>query len=57
VTSSATRKAAFSLSLKKGLSSQAERAKILPEPSALVDVADNPGGDGVVIFLGIAEPE
>ncbi len=27
------------------------------KPSALVDVADNPGGDGVVIFLGIAEPE
>ncbi|MBR0874852.1 hypothetical protein JQ633_31160 [Bradyrhizobium tropiciagri] len=27
------------------------------KPSAVVDVADNPGGDGVVIFLGIAEPE
>ena len=27
------------------------------KPSALVDVAENPGGDGVVIFLGIAEPE
>lgn len=27
------------------------------KPSALVDVLDNPGGDGVVIFLGIAEPE
>lgn len=27
------------------------------KPSALVDVADNPGGDGVVIFLGIAAPE
>jgi hypothetical protein len=27
------------------------------KPSALIDVADNPGGDGVVIFLGIAEPE
>ncbi|QXU51372.1 hypothetical protein KYG33_10120 [Chryseobacterium sp. D764] len=27
------------------------------KPSALVDVFDNPGGDGVVIFLGIAEPE
>lgn len=27
------------------------------KPSALVDVAGNPGGDGVVIFLGIAEPE
>jgi hypothetical protein len=27
------------------------------KPSAIVDVADNPGGDGVVIFLGIAEPE
>ncbi len=27
------------------------------KPSAFVDVADNPGGDGVVIFLGIAEPE
>ncbi len=27
------------------------------KPSALVDVKDNPGGDGVVIFLGIAEPE
>ncbi|MBR9922560.1 MAG: hypothetical protein GYB31_17120 [Bacteroidetes bacterium] len=27
------------------------------KPSALVDVADNPGGDGAVIFLGIAEPE
>lgn len=27
------------------------------KPSALVDVRSNPGGDGVVIFLGIAEPE
>lgn len=27
------------------------------KPSVLVDVADNPGGDGVVIFLGIAAPE
>lgn len=27
------------------------------KPSALVDVFENPGGDGVVIFLGIAEPE
>ncbi|MNV04111.1 hypothetical protein D3C71_943990 [compost metagenome] len=27
------------------------------KPSALVDVAGNPGGDGVVIFLGISEPE
>jgi len=27
------------------------------KPSALVDVKSNPGGDGVVIFLGIAEPE
>jgi hypothetical protein len=27
------------------------------KPSAIVDVLDNPGGDGVVIFLGIAEPE
>jgi hypothetical protein len=27
------------------------------KPSALVDVADNPGGDGVIIYLGIAEPE
>lgn len=27
------------------------------KPSAIVDVKDNPGGDGVVIFLGIAEPE
>ncbi len=27
------------------------------KPSALIDVAGNPGGDGVVIFLGIAEPE
>ncbi|WP_027378956.1 NHL repeat-containing protein [Chryseobacterium daeguense] len=27
------------------------------KPSAIVDVMDNPGGDGVVIFLGIAEPE
>lgn len=27
------------------------------KPSAAVDVADNPGGDGAVIFLGIAEPE
>jgi len=27
------------------------------KPSALVDVADNPGGDGCVIYLGIAEPE
>ncbi|MGO4294336.1 hypothetical protein [Chitinophaga sp. RAB17] len=27
------------------------------KPSAVVDVTDNPGGDGVVIFLGIAEPE
>ena len=27
------------------------------KPSAFVDVADNPGGDGCVIFLGIAEPE
>jgi len=27
------------------------------KPSALIDVANDPGGDGVVIFLGIAEPE
>jgi hypothetical protein len=27
------------------------------KPSAIVDVKENPGGDGVVIFLGIAEPE
>lgn len=27
------------------------------KPSAVVDVKENPGGDGVVIFLGIAEPE
>lgn len=27
------------------------------KPSPLIDVKDNPGGDGVVIFLGIAEPE
>lgn len=27
------------------------------KPAAAVDVADNPGGDGVVIFLGIAAPE
>ncbi|PWV51677.1 hypothetical protein [Chitinophaga sp. S165] len=27
------------------------------KPSAFIDVKDNPGGDGVVIFLGIAEPE
>ncbi|SFM62281.1 hypothetical protein SAMN05428949_0208 [Chitinophaga sp. YR627] len=27
------------------------------KPSAVIDVVDNPGGDGVVIFLGIAEPE
>ncbi|ACU62598.1 hypothetical protein [Chitinophaga pinensis] len=27
------------------------------KPSAVIDVADNPGGDGVMIFLGIAEPE
>ncbi|GAB5417066.1 MAG: hypothetical protein Crog4KO_19320 [Crocinitomicaceae bacterium] len=27
------------------------------KPSAFVDVTENPGGDGVVIFLGIAEPE
>lgn len=27
------------------------------KPSAIVDVKDNPGGDGAVIFLGIAAPE
>lgn len=27
------------------------------KPAAVVDVKENPGGDGVVIFLGIAEPE
>lgn len=27
------------------------------KPSAIIDVKENPGGDGVVIFLGIAEPE
>ena len=27
------------------------------KPSAEVDVKDNPGGDGPVIFIGIAEPE
>ncbi|KAA2243362.1 hypothetical protein F0L74_12735 [Chitinophaga agrisoli] len=27
------------------------------KPAAIVDVKENPGGDGVVIFLGIAEPE
>lgn len=27
------------------------------KPSAKVDVKDNPGGDGPVIFIGIAEPE
>jgi len=27
------------------------------KPSAVVDVKENPGGDGVVIFLGIAQPE
>ncbi|QHS63590.1 NHL repeat-containing protein [Chitinophaga agri] len=27
------------------------------KPAALVDVLSNPGGDGVVIFLGIAAPE
>jgi len=26
------------------------------KPSAYVDVKDNPGGDGVVIFVGVAEP-
>lgn len=27
------------------------------KPSAVVDVKDNPGGDGVVIYIGVAEPE
>lgn len=26
------------------------------KPSAYVDIADNPGGDGAVIFVGVAEP-
>lgn len=26
------------------------------KPSAYIDVKDNPGGDGVVIFVGVAEP-
>jgi hypothetical protein len=27
------------------------------KPSALIDVAGNPGGDGVVVFVGLAAPE